>query len=308
MLLRVVTIMIPRLLIAVSSLAILVASAHGEGPPAVAELAAEVRGKGWIIYPARSKEGDWDLYLMRPDGSHRRPLTSTPQWSEAWPQFSRDGSRLLYRQLKAGETISGNRYGEQGKLILANSDGTNPCVLGAEGELPWATWSPDGKEIATLSLKGIRIVEIETGKVVRTLKRQGFFQQLTWSPDGKWLIGVANSFATGWSIARMEVATGAVSAVNTVDCCTPDWFPDTQNVIFSWRPPGQKNEPRPGLDAALADQCGWEEPSARLCQGRTTCLWKLCLAGREVRHLHRKRRGERRSRTRGRAHEPHAAR
>ena len=35
-------------------------------------------------------------------------------------------------------------------------------------------------------------------------------------------------------------ATGEMYAVSTVDCCTPDWFPDTQNVIFSWRPPGQK--------------------------------------------------------------------
>ena len=39
----------------------------------------------------------------------------------------------------------------------------------------------------------------------------------------------------------MKVATGEVSAVNTVDCCTPDWFPDSQSVIFSWRPPGQES-------------------------------------------------------------------
>ncbi len=38
----------------------------------------------------------------------------------------------------------------------------------------------------------------------------------------------------------MDAATGEVNAVNTVDCCTPDWFPDSRSVIFSWRPPGQK--------------------------------------------------------------------
>jgi Tol biopolymer transport system component len=37
----------------------------------------------------------------------------------------------------------------------------------------------------------------------------------------------------------MDVSTGEISAVNRVDCCTPDWFPDSQNLIFSWRPPGQ---------------------------------------------------------------------
>ena len=103
-------------------------------------LAAEVRGKGWIVFPARSEQGDWDLFLTRPDGSQRRPLTRTPEWNEAAPQFSRDGTRLLYRRLKRAEAISGNRYGEQGALIAANGDGTDARVLGAEGELPWASY------------------------------------------------------------------------------------------------------------------------------------------------------------------------
>jgi Tol biopolymer transport system component len=206
----------------------------------VKSLAAEVRAKGWIVFSAPSKHGDWDLYLMRPDGSERRALTQTPEWNEAWPQFSRDGSKLLYRRLKRGEPVSGNDYGAQGTPIVANSDGSNPRALGADGDLPWATWSPDGKELATLSVKGISLVDAETGKVRRTFPRQGFFQQLTWSPDGKWLVGVANNFGTGWSIARLDAATGEVNAVNKVDCCTPDWFPDSGNVIFSWRPPGQK--------------------------------------------------------------------
>jgi Tol biopolymer transport system component len=76
--------------------------------------------------------------------------------------------------------------------------------------------------------------------VVRTLERQGFFQQLTWSPDGRWLSGVANSFGTGWSVARMHAGTGAVNAVSRVDCCTPDWFPDGQQITFSNRPPPKK--------------------------------------------------------------------
>ena len=78
------------------------------------------------------------------------------------------------------------------------------------------------------------------GRCVRTLERKGFFQQLTWSPDGQWLSGVANSFGTGWSVARMNAVTGEVNAVSRVDCCTPDWFPDSRQMIFSNRPPGQK--------------------------------------------------------------------
>jgi len=206
----------------------------------VARLADEVRGKGWIVFPARSEQGDWDLFLMRPDGSQRRALTRTPEWNEAAPQFSRDGQRLLYRRLKRAEKIEGNRYGEQGALVVANSDGTGASALGAEGELPWASWNPDGREVATLSLKGVAFVDVASGKVRRTLPRQGFFQQITWSPDGQWLCGVANSFGTGWSVARMNAVTGEVNPVSKVDCCTPDWFPDGARLIFSNRPSGQK--------------------------------------------------------------------
>ena len=60
--------------------------------PAVAQLRAEVRQKGWIAFGARSPAGDWDLYACRPDGSDLRTLTSTPDFNEfapritGWPQ------------------------------------------------------------------------------------------------------------------------------------------------------------------------------------------------------------------------------
>lgn len=213
---------------------------RADEPRDVAALAAEVRGRGWIVFAAHSPQGDWDLFLMRPDGSERRNLTRTPDWNETWPQFSRDGTQLLYRRLAREEPVDGNRYGQQGEPVVSRSDGTDPRVLGPAGALPWATWSPDGKQLATLGVKGIAIVDATSGAVDRTIGRQGFYQQLTWSPDGRSLVGVANNFATSWSIARMDVESGAVSAVATVDCCTPDWLPDSASVIFSWRVPGQR--------------------------------------------------------------------
>ncbi len=214
----------------------LTASAMAADPsPGVAQLASEVRALGWIVSPARSEKGDWDIFLMRPDGSERRNITNTPEANESYPLFSRDGTRLLYRKLKRDETISGNDYGMQGVPVVANSDGANARALGGEVDLPWASWSPDGKEFACLSLKGITFVDAASGKVSRTLKRNGFFQQLTWSPDGKWLSGVSNAFGTGWSVARMNAATGEANAVSAIDNCTPDWFPDGKRLIFSNR-------------------------------------------------------------------------
>jgi Tol biopolymer transport system component len=219
------------------------AGARSDAPSpgaAVQQLADEVRAQGWLCYAARSERGDWDLFVCRPDGSVVRNLTRTPAISELSPQFSRDGRKLLYRRMPPRERLDNNRHGEQGELVLANADGSAPVALGRSGELPWASFSPDGTQIASLSIKGIAFYHLERRAVVRTLPRRGFFQQVTWSPDGRWLVGVANSFGASWSIARMDVATGEASAVNRVDCCTPDWFPDSRDVIFSWRPPGQR--------------------------------------------------------------------
>lgn len=216
------------------------ADSSGAATNAIAQLAAEVRDIGWIVYGARSAQGDWDLFASRPDGSERRPLTRTKEFSEFSPQVSRDGQRLLYRRFGRDEKLDNNRHGEQGALMIANADGTDPQAFGTDGEFTWASWSPDGKQIASLSLKGVAFIDVASKRVTRSIPRKGFFQQLTWSPDGQWLVGVANSYGTGWSIARMNVTTGLAEAVNRVDCCTPDWFPDSQSVIFSWRPPGQK--------------------------------------------------------------------
>jgi hypothetical protein len=203
-------------------------------------LTREVSTNGWIAFGARTPQSDWDLFVMRPDGSSRRNLTQSPEFNEGLPRFSPDGRRLMYRRLPRGEVFDNNRHGLQGELVIAKSDGSEPIVFGQAGEYPWATWSPDSRVIACLSSKGIDLVELATKQVRQHMERKGFFQQITWSPDGKWLCGVANSFDTGWSIARMELATDVVQAICTVDCCTPDWFPDARRVVYSWRTAGQK--------------------------------------------------------------------
>jgi len=200
-----------------------------------AVLAREVREKGWIVYGSRTRQGDWDLYAMRPDGSDIRNLTNTPDVNEGLPRCSPDGTRILYRRIPIGERFDNNRHGMQGELVMMNSDGTGALAFGKDGEFPWASWSPDGRKLACLSPRGIDLYDIATKKVEAHLDRKGTYQQMIWSPDGKWLTGVANSFDTGWTVVRIEVATGAINPVSKADCCTPDWFPDSSTIIFSNR-------------------------------------------------------------------------
>ena len=222
------------------------AAADAARDPRTTELATEVHDLGWIVFGARTGRGDWDLFVMRPDGSERRNITNTADYNEAAPRFSPDGRKLLYRRLKKDKNIDGNRYGAQGELVVANCDGSNPQVLGGEGEYPWASWGPDGAQIACLAPKGISFVDLATRQVVRTLDRKGIFQQLNWSPDGKWLAGVAN-VGEVWTIVRMNVSTGELNPVHAYQNCTPHWFPDSARLVFSYRPVAQEKNANNGL-------------------------------------------------------------
>jgi len=206
--------------------------AEGDDDRRVTGLADEVRGKGWIIYSVRTGKGDWDLFLMRPDGSGRRNITNTPGFNEAAARFSPDGQRILYYRMPGEVAVDNNKYGIY-DLVIADANGTNPVIWGSQYN--WASWGPDGRRLACLSVKGIRIVDLFTRKTIHELNRRGIVQQLAWSPDGKWFAGTANGLGQYWNIGRISEKTGQVNAVSEIDRynCTPDWLPDSQHIVYS---------------------------------------------------------------------------
>lgn len=167
-------------------------------PPAtdvqMTKLANEVHNKGWIVYTGPSEKGDWDLFIMRPDGSDKRNLTQTKDHHEIGARFSPNGKQLLYRRIPRTTKLGLDKCGAQGELVLAKSDGSEPEVQGKPGEFPWATWGPDGRQIACLTKGGIEIFDLASKKLLRSLDRKGIYQQLVWSPDGKSFCGPANHF------------------------------------------------------------------------------------------------------------------
>jgi len=219
--------------------AVCTVAACAQPDPRVAELAREVADKGWIVYGARGDNGTWDLFVSRPDGSRRRNVTNTPEFEEAAPRLSPDSTKLLYRRMAKGAVINHDKWGFQGRLVIADANGANPAVVGDEGEYPWASWSPDGGRIVCLTKKGIQVVDLDTRKVVREFKRQGIYQQLFWSPDGQWFCGVANHQGQSWTVVRVNAETGALNAVRQYQNCTPDWHPDSGHIILSSRPADQ---------------------------------------------------------------------
>ena len=198
----------------------------------LATLRAELRDRGWLAFSARAAAGDWDLFLMRPDGSERRPLTATSEFNEAGARFSPDGQRSLYYRLPRSEPVDNNAYGTF-DLVLADADGSAPRVLGDRWQ--WASWGPDSRQIACLTSKSIQIVDVATRAVVREFPRRGIVSQLVSSPDGKHFVGTANGLGPFWNIGVLDSAGKRITAISETERynCTPDWTPDSQRVIYA---------------------------------------------------------------------------
>ncbi len=216
-------------------------SAASAAEPGATGLAREVHNLGWIGFSAVGEAGDWDLYVMRPDGTDRRKLTDTREFNETGVRFSPDGKRLLYYRQPAADPVDNNTYGTY-ELMIADAGGASAKSVGRE--FPWASWGPDSKTIASLSPRGIRFIDVDTGKVIRTRPRAGIVEQLIWSPDGRALVGTANGLGEYWNIGIVDGAAGKISAASETERynCTPDWMPDSQRVIYSRGTIPQKNE------------------------------------------------------------------
>jgi dipeptidyl aminopeptidase/acylaminoacyl peptidase len=201
-------------------------------PPRDARLAAELHTLGWIVFSAQTPHGDWDLFLMRPDGSERHALTDTREFNEAGGRFSPDGKRLLYYRMAKSAAVDNNTYGTF-DLVLADSNGSNAVVYGRN--FSWASWSPDRRQLACLAPNGIQIVDVSSRQVVRTLPRQGMVEQLVWSPDGKVFAGTANGLGAYWNIGRLVDGGGKINAVSETERynCTPEWHPDSRHILYA---------------------------------------------------------------------------
>ena len=204
---------------------------------ATRKLAREVADKGWIVFSARARAGDFDLFVSRPDGSNLRHLTDTRAFDELGARLSPDGKKLLYRRLTMPTPrVDHVGWGAFGTLVMADADGSNPVVQGRSGEYPFAIWSQDGRKIACLYRRQgqILVYDMESKKLQMDRPSQGIFRQLGWSPDGKLFLGSANVDGMDWNIVTIDINSGQRTLLSRGSCCTPDWIqPAGTSVVYS---------------------------------------------------------------------------
>jgi len=170
-----------------------------------------------------NRNGNFDIFVMNPDGSGVTQLTSNPL-DELLPLFSPDGSRIVF-----------GRCSGICDIVVINADGSGERTIVNDG-FPGA-WSPDGNRIALggpagTGIQGIFVVNVDGSGLVRVLDPDFITD---WSPDGRQLMIVSGRdgdfelYATPLDGSPVTKLTD-----NTADDnAGTGWSPDGTRIVFN---------------------------------------------------------------------------
>jgi Tol biopolymer transport system component len=194
----------------------------------------------WVAF-ATSRDGNSEVYRVRPDGTGPENLTTNPS-NDGEPAFSPNGKLIAFTT---------DRDGEGPRLYVMGADGSDPRAVG--DSLPGKeqhdpTWSPDGHAIAFATTEGVRTsIHVVTladggerglgegeeptwaadGRVYYSLRDSVFARTLdgnpphlvvpdarapTASPDGRWLAFVRGPDATA-GLYLLDLGSGVVTRI-----------------------------------------------------------------------------------------------
>lgn len=207
---------------------------------------------GRIVFQS-DRDGNFDLYIMNPDGTNQQNLTNDTSDSKALrnnlgPIASPDGKQLLY------ETDIDGNY-EIYVFNIVSGARTNLTKNNANDDSP--TWSPDGAKIAFVSDRDAVLVDKDRdiwttdiyimnadGSNIRRIttdNQNSSYGTLSWSPDGKklafcmlkqspygliYLAGLHTFSLDTRELTRLTFDSSTIQ-------CNPHWSPDGKQIVYS---------------------------------------------------------------------------
>jgi Tol biopolymer transport system component len=204
------------------------------------------RESGLLAFSS-NRDGDFDIYTMRADGSGLTQLTRNAESpkSEARdesPAFSPDSRFIAFASTRDHEPGGMGSY----ELYVMRADGSEHVRL-TRNELPefGPRWSPDGAKLVFVGCRDAgdgRTCEIETMNRDGTERRRlttnhAFETDPSWSPDGAKITYVrmeAQSHDQHFEIYVMNADGSDARRLTNDDTAdgSPDWSPDGLKIAF----------------------------------------------------------------------------
>jgi len=231
----------------------------------------------WIAFDA-NVGGNTDIYLVRPNGTDLRRLTTDPS-QEVGPQWDADGTMLYYFQVTGGHAqvwrihiASGRifptdfpahervvpRWSPDGKrvVLVDEFEAKQIVFLGGlqQPVVPYLRvderyarplWAPDGQSFAvSIDRDGVRNVylhDLRTRTTREIVRSPGRDLPMGFSPSGDTLLFHSDRSGGVYQVYTVEVSTGRENQLTTgpAQNGAPTWSPDGGVIVFESNRTGQ---------------------------------------------------------------------
>ena len=179
---------------------------------------------------ASNRSGNWEIYVMNPDGSQQERLTQNNA-RDFSPVWSPDGEQILFASDRGGLS----------DLYVMDADGKHVRrVFGKLALRMEPTWSPDGERIAFHTEEprwSIQTATIHGAAVKQVALAEWRGGNPSWAANGNEIAFVGNVGGTS-RILILKLRSGDMHTFLPKEkswMYTPAWSPDGDKLAFAWR-------------------------------------------------------------------------
>jgi Tol biopolymer transport system component len=167
--------------------------------------------------------GNWEIYVMDSDGTQQRRLTNTPEKDEAVPAWSPNGEKIAY--------VTGF-FGDPSIWVM-DADGSGHKRL-VDGN--WPSWSPDGERIVYTTFSDGEQLAVMSADGSGQRELPGVAYEAAWSPNGKQFAYVTSRGMNNEEIYVMNTDGTERTRLTDIpgnDHWPPTWSPDGTRIAFT---------------------------------------------------------------------------